>query len=84
MTKVRDTITLSELCQEAAKALAHAGLEHRIDLYREVEVDDPAVRLMLGRAHRIRVRVRITASSLLFDGESVKDAAAADLTDVTD
>lgn len=72
--KIPDDITLGQLCQEAAQALARAGLEHRIDIYREVEVDDPAVRTMLGRKHRIRVRLKITAASMLFD-----DAAPVDV-----
>lgn len=67
MTKVPDDITLAELCRRAATALARAGLEHRIDIYRDVDIDDPAVRMMLGRSHRVRVRVKITATSLLFD-----------------
>ena len=75
MAKIPDDITLAELCREAAHALSRAGLEHRIDIYREVEVDDPAVRMMLGRAHRVRVRVKITAASLLFEntGEPAAD-----------
>lgn len=68
MTRVPDDITLAELCEKAAQTLARAGLEHRIDIYRDVEVDDPAVRMMLGRPHKIRVRVKITAASLLFEG----------------
>ncbi len=67
MTKVPDDITLEELCRRAAKALARAGLEHRIDIYRDIDIDDPAVRMMLGRPHRVRVRVKITATSLLFE-----------------
>jgi hypothetical protein len=67
MAKIPDDITLAQLCQEAAQALSRAGLEHRIDIYREVEVDDPAVRMMLGRSHRVRLRLKITAASLLFD-----------------
>jgi hypothetical protein len=66
-SKIPDDITLGQLCQEAAQTLARAGMEHRIDIYREVEVDDPAVRMMLGRTHRVRVRIKITAASLLFD-----------------
>lgn len=68
MAKVPDTITLGELCRKAAQALAKHGLDRRIDIYREVEIDDPAVRLMLGRSHRVRVRIKITATSLLFEG----------------
>ncbi len=68
MAKVPDTITLGELCKKAAQALAKHGLDRRIDIYREVEIDDPAVRLMLGRSHRVRVRIKITATSLLFEG----------------
>jgi hypothetical protein len=67
MAKVPDDITLAQLVQEAAQTLARAGMEHRIDIFRDVEVDDPAVRMMLGRPHRVRVRVKITAASLLFD-----------------
>jgi hypothetical protein len=67
MAKVSDEITLEELCQRAAKALARAGLEHRIDIYRDVDIDDPAVRMMLGRPHRVRIRIKITAVSLLFE-----------------
>lgn len=73
MTKVPDDITLAELCEKAAQTLARAGLEHRIDIYRDVEVDDPAVRMMLGRPHKIRVRVKITAASLLFEGSEEED-----------
>lgn len=74
MDRVPDNISLEELCRNAARVLSRAGLEHRIDLYREVEIDDPAVRMMLGRPHRLRVRIKITASSLLFDGQVEEEA----------
>lgn len=74
MAKVPDDITLGELVRKAAQTLARAGLKHRIDIYRDVEVDDPAVRMMLGRPHRIRVRVKITAASLLFEASEGSDA----------
>jgi hypothetical protein len=77
MAKVPDDITLGELCQKAAQTLARVGLEHRIDIYRDVEVDDPAVRMMLGRPHRIRVRVKITAASLLFEASDGSDGTPA-------
>lgn len=67
MADVPDNITLKQLCVKAAEALVRSGLDRRIDIYREVEVDDPAIRLMLGRPHRLRVRVKITATSLLFE-----------------
>lgn len=73
MAKIPDNITLKELCRQAAQTLARAGLEHRIDIYREVEVDDPAVQMMLGRNHRIRLRIKITASSLLFENSQQPD-----------
>jgi len=66
-TKIPDNITLDELVRRAAHALTRAGMQHRIDIFRDVEVDDPAVRMMLGRRHRVRVRVKITAASLLFE-----------------
>lgn len=74
MTKVPDDITLEDLCRRAAKALARAGLEHRIDIYRDVDIDDPAVRMMLGRPHKVRVRVKITATSLLFEQQQENEA----------
>jgi hypothetical protein len=67
MVNVPDSISLKQLCKKAAEALVRAGLDRRIDIYRDVEIDDPAVRLMLGQRHRVRVRVKITASSLLSD-----------------
>jgi len=67
MADVPDNISLKQLCAKAAEALVRSGLDRRIDIYREVEVDDPAIRLMLGRPHRLRVRVKITATSLLFE-----------------
>lgn len=70
MANVPDSITLGELCKKAAQALARGGLDRRIDIYREVEIDDAAVRLMLGRPHRLRVRVKITATSLLFESNT--------------
>ncbi|MCU0764903.1 MAG: hypothetical protein MUF32_02495 [Burkholderiaceae bacterium] len=69
MVDVPDNITLGQLCTKAAEALARAGLDRRIDIYREVEIDDPAVRLMLGRPHRLRIRVKITAASMLFEAD---------------
>jgi hypothetical protein len=80
MVNVPDDITLARLCRKAAEALARAGLDRRIDIYREVEIDDPAVRLMLGRPHRLRVRVKITAASLLFEsGEDQAHPAATEV-----
>jgi hypothetical protein len=73
-SKIPDDITLGQLCQEAAQTLARAGMEHRIDIYREVEIDDPAVRMMLGRTHRVRLRIKITAASLLFDESAPADS----------
>ena len=70
MSKVSDDIKLGDLVRRAARALARAGLEHRIDIYRDIEVEDPAVQKMLGRPHRVRVRIRITAQSLLFEDRS--------------
>jgi hypothetical protein len=70
MSKVPDSITLGDLCRKAAQALAKHGMDRRIDIYREVEIDDPAIRLMLGRSHKVRVRIKITATSLLFEGEN--------------
>lgn len=81
MVNVPDDITLKQLCTKAAEALVRAGLDRRIDIYRDVEVDDPAIRLMLGRPHKLRVRVKITAASLLFESpEGQQEGEAATTT----
>jgi hypothetical protein len=67
MHQVPDDVTLDELVSKAATALARAGLDHRIDIFREVEIEDPAVMRMLGTGHRLQVRIRITAASMLYD-----------------
>ena len=74
--KVPDTTSIGQLCRDAAKVLSKAGFEHRIDLYREVEIEDPTVRMMLGRGHRVKVRIKITASSLLFEDPKPKQVEA--------
>jgi hypothetical protein len=73
MGKVSDDIKLGDLARRAARALSRAGLEHRIDIYRDIEVEDPAVQKMLCRPHRVRVRIRITAQSLLFEDKAAND-----------
>jgi len=80
MAKVSDDIKLGELARKAAKALTRAGLEHRIDIYRDIDVEDPAVQKMLGRPHKVRVRIKITAQSLLFEERS--EVAANDTVDL--
>lgn len=66
MVNVPDGIRFGDLARKAGGALVKAGFEHRIDIYREVEIDDPVVLKMLGQSHRVRVRITITAKSLLF------------------
>ena len=66
MVNVPDGIRFGDLARKAGGALVKAGFEHRIDIYRDVEVDDAVVQKMLGQPHRVRVRITITAQSLLF------------------
>jgi hypothetical protein len=66
MVNVPDEIRLGKLVSKAARALADAGMEHRIDIYRDIEIEDPVILKMLGCPHRVRVRIKITARSLLF------------------
>lgn len=67
--EVDDAMAFGELVKRAAHALAYKGLEHRIDVYRTVEIHDPLISDSFGRGHRVRVRVKITAASLLFERE---------------
>jgi len=39
MVNVPDSISLKQLCKKAAEALVRAGLDRRIDIYRDVEID---------------------------------------------
>ncbi|HEY4038189.1 MAG TPA: hypothetical protein VGM15_05160 [Burkholderiaceae bacterium] len=73
MVKVPDEIQLGNLARKAAGALATAGFEHRIDIFRDVEVEDPVIRKILGQKHGVRVRITITAQSLLL-GQPAKVA----------
>lgn len=75
MSKVSDDLKLGDLVRRAARALSKAGLEHRIDIYRDIEIEDAAVQKMLGRPHKVRVRIKITAQSLLFEGRTPSVAA---------
>jgi len=65
MVRVPDEIQLGSLARKAAGALTTAGFEHRIDIFRDVEVEDPVIRKILGQTHGVRVRITITAQSLL-------------------
>jgi hypothetical protein len=69
-SEAEDSLTLGELTKRAAEVIAKYGFEHRIDIYRTVEIADPWILESLGRKHRIKVRVKITAASLLFDGSN--------------
>lgn len=72
MVKVPDEIQLGKLARKAAGALAAAGFEHRIDIFRDVEVEDPVIRKILGQTHGVRVRITITAQSLLLNQPAAK------------
>lgn len=63
-----DQTKFGDLVRLSAIALAREGFDRRIDIYRIVEINDPWIMETLGRKHKIRVRVKITAESLLFDG----------------
>jgi hypothetical protein len=76
MVNVPDEIRIGELARKAARALVKAGFEHRIDIFRDVEVEDPVVQKMLGQAHRVRVRIKITAESLLFSPQAEEVVAS--------
>jgi hypothetical protein len=67
MVRVPDEIQLGSLARKAAGALTTAGFEHRIDIFRDVEVEDPVIRKILGQPHGVRVRITITAQSLLLN-----------------
>lgn len=62
-----DETKFGDLVRLSAIALAREGFDRRIDIYRVVEINDPWIMESLGRKHKIRVRVKITAESLLFD-----------------
>jgi len=69
---VLDTLTFAEVVKRAALALVNSKQPTRIDIYREVWIDDPVTLDTLGRRHPIAVRVKITARSMLFDNVKEK------------
>jgi hypothetical protein len=77
MVKVPDEIQLGNLARKAAGALATAGFDHRIDIFRDVEVEDPVIRKILGQPHGVRVRITITAQSLLLGQGTLSNLVAA-------
>lgn len=62
-----DALSFSELVRRAAKVLHEIGLDHRIDFYRDVLVDDEIAEKYLGRKVRLTMRVKITAMSQTFE-----------------
>ena len=69
-----DTLTVEELCRVAGREMVRSARRGGsaanpvIEFEREVDVEDPPVRAMLGRTHRVKVRVTVRAISLLFEG----------------
>jgi hypothetical protein len=62
-----DSLPFSELVKRAAQVLHDAGLDRRIDYYRDVVLNDPTTERFLGRKPRVTVRVKITAISQTFE-----------------
>jgi hypothetical protein len=68
-------ISVRELLERGARLIVQQStrgpdFERRIDLYYDIDLKDPK----LGRKHRVRVRLKVTAASLIFD-ETVKEPA---------
>lgn len=66
-------ISVRELLERGARLIVQHStrgpdFERRIDLYYDIDLKDPK----LGRKHRVRVRLKVTAASLIFD-ETVKE-----------
>jgi hypothetical protein len=72
--------SVSDLCHAAAVEFvrqARAGEDprrFRLDLKRRVEVPDRALTI-LGRQHSVRVRIKITCESMVFDRPEVGTAS---------
>lgn len=66
-----DSLTFADVVKRAASIIArNRQTNARIDIYREVMLDDPVTLEALGRRHPVAVRVKITAQSMLFDSAS--------------
>ena len=65
-------LSLGNVIRHAASRIMREPDPHatRIDIYHMVDVEDAAVKL-LGRPHRVQVRIRITCRSLLFENTKV-------------
>jgi hypothetical protein len=62
-----DSLTFGDVVKRAAQVLHDAGLDRRIDYYRDVVLNDPTTERFLGRKPRVTVRVKITAISQTFE-----------------
>ena len=63
-----DSLTFADVVKRAASIITRSRQTNaRIDIYREVMLDDPVTLEALGRRHPVAVRVKITAQSMLFD-----------------
>jgi hypothetical protein len=63
-----------KLAQWASQLLLLHGFDKRIDMYITVVVPNDTVAIALGRPHHVRMRIKITGSSLLFS-QDPKDKA---------
>jgi hypothetical protein len=65
-------MTVREFLERAARAIVSQSsrgpdFDKRIDLYYDVEFRDPTLYPVMGKKHRVRTRIKITATSLLFE-----------------
>jgi hypothetical protein len=60
--------TVATVIEQAATIMLRTGFDRRIDIYRDVVLDDAVTLAAFGRSHPVRVRVKITACSMLWPG----------------
>ena len=65
-------MTVREFLERAARTIVAQStrgpdFDKRIDLYYDIEFSDSAVGSIIGKKHRIRTRLKVTATSLLFE-----------------
>lgn len=60
--------TVAQLVENAAFVFLRRGFDCRIDIYRDVTLRDEVTLRAFGKPHPVRVRLKITACSMLWEG----------------
>lgn len=70
--------TVARMLENAAYIFLRRGFDTRIDIYRDVTLQDSVTLGAFGKPHPVRVRLKITACSILWKGAQEKRGKGGD------